>query len=75
MPRITPVNWKALVKVFEADGFVYERTNGDHMAYVKAGVVRPIIIPKHREIGPHVIRSNMRTAGMSRKRYFELLGG
>lgn len=43
------------------------------MAFVKPGVLRPVIIPKYREIGLDIIKSNMRTAGMSRDRYLELL--
>jgi len=61
--------------VFESDGFVQDRNAGSHIALVKKGVLRPVIIPRYSEIGVHIIRSNMRTAGMSRKRYLRLLGG
>ena len=40
----------------------------------KPGVQRPIVIPAKREVEVHVIKSNLRTAGMTRERYFELLG-
>jgi predicted RNA binding protein YcfA (HicA-like mRNA interferase family) len=62
-----------LVRLFEADGFVKSRTRGSHVAMTKAGVLRPIIIPMYDEVGPDIIKSNMKTAGMSRERYFELL--
>lgn len=73
MPKLTPVDWKTLVKVFEADGFKHERTQGDHMSFIKPGVLRPVVIPKYKSIGLDIIKSNMRTAGMDRKRYFQLL--
>ena len=73
MPRITPVHWKVLECIFQKDGFRFDRQNGDHRAYVKPGVLRPVIIPTHNEIDPFLIKSNMRTAKMSRERFLELL--
>jgi predicted RNA binding protein YcfA (HicA-like mRNA interferase family) len=73
MPRITPVNWKVLECIFLKDGFTFDRQVGDHRAYVKAGVLRPVIIPTYKEIDVDIIQSNIRTAGMTRERYFELL--
>lgn len=71
--RITPVDWKTLKKVFEASGFVHERTVGSHISMIKAGVLRPVIIPKYKEIDRDIILSNMRTAGLSRAEYLALL--
>ncbi len=73
MPKLTPIDWRTLVKIFEADGFVKERQRGSHVSFSKAGVVRPVIIPTYSEIGVEIIKRNMRTAGMDRARYFELL--
>jgi hypothetical protein len=39
----------------------------------KPGVFRPVIVPKYKEVGRDIIKNNMRTAGMSTKRYFQLL--
>ena len=73
MPKLGPVDWRTLVRVFELDGFRQERTKGSHISLVKDGIKRPVVIPTYSEIGPDIITSNMRTAGMSRERYFELL--
>jgi predicted RNA binding protein YcfA (HicA-like mRNA interferase family) len=73
MPRLTPVKWQILECIFEKDGFVFEREEGDHRCYTKDGVLRPVVIPKYPEIDVDIIRGNMRTANMSRERYFELL--
>ncbi|NKC14061.1 MAG: addiction module toxin, HicA family [Gammaproteobacteria bacterium] len=56
-----------------ADGFTHDRTTGSHVVLSKPGVLRPVIVPKYAEVGLDIIRSNMRTAGMSRSRYFSLL--
>ena len=73
MPRLTPVDWKTLVKVFEAAGFTNDRTRGSHIVMVKEGIARPVIIPMYDEVGRDIIISNLRTAGISRKEYFKLL--
>ncbi len=73
MPKLSPVSYKQLVRVFEADGFRWVRTEGDHMVYTKPGVLRPVVIPKYAAVPVFVIKNNLRTAGMSRERYFELL--
>jgi len=73
MPRITPVYWKVLECIFKKDGFKFDRQSGAHRCYVKAGIARPVIIPTYKEIDTEIIRSNMRTAKMTRDRYFELL--
>jgi len=73
MSRITPVKWKTLECIFEKDGFVFDRQEGDHRSYIKEGIPRPVVIPTYKEIDVEIIKSNMRTAGMSREKYFELL--
>jgi len=73
MPRITPIAWKVLECIFLKEGFRFDRQNGDHRIYVKKGVLRPVVIPKYKEIDTEIIKSNMRSAKMSRDRYFELL--
>jgi predicted RNA binding protein YcfA (HicA-like mRNA interferase family) len=73
MPSLRPVPYKLLVTLFERDGFVFDRQRGDHLIYVKSGVARPLVIPAYSEIPVFIIKNLLRTAGMSRDRYFELL--
>jgi len=73
MPRITPVHWRTLEKVFFAAGFQFARQEGSHRSYVKSGVSRPIVIPTYDEIPVSIIRNNLKTAGISRDEYFRLL--
>jgi predicted RNA binding protein YcfA (HicA-like mRNA interferase family) len=73
MPKLSPVSYKVLQCVFEHDGFEHVRTEGDHMVFTKADVLRPLVIPKYSSVPVFIIKNNMRTAGMSRERYFELL--
>ena len=74
MPRLRPLHYRDLVAVFEKEGFVFSRQHGDHLAYTKPGVKRPLIIPTYRSVPTFIIKNLIRSAGLSRDRYFELLG-
>jgi len=73
MPRLTPVHWQALEKVFLAAGFRFARQEGSHRSYLRPGILRPIVIPTYRDVPVSIIRSNLKTAGISRDEYFRLL--
>ena len=72
--KITPIHHRRLVKVFELDGFTVMRQKGDHLILTKPGVSRPVVIKTSpRNVPVTHIMTNLRTAGISRDRYFELL--
>jgi predicted RNA binding protein YcfA (HicA-like mRNA interferase family) len=73
MPRITPTDWQTQVRIFEAYGCTFARQKGDHLVYHHPKARRPVVIPRYAEITVTVIRANMRTVGMTREEYFELL--
>ena len=41
--RITPLNYKKLIKLFEKFGFTVSRYHGDHIVMSKKGIIRPIV--------------------------------
>ena len=74
MPKIVPLDYRKLVQIFEAEGFIISRTKGDHISMTKPGIKRPVVI----KTSPHKvpiahIRTNLTTAGISRDNYFQLL--
>ena len=73
MPRIIPTDWRTQVRIFEAYGCVFVRQKGDHLIYRHPNARRPVVIPRYKEITVTVIKSNMRTVGMTREEYLELL--
>lgn len=74
MQRITPIPYRLLVKVFVLDGFSVKRQKGDHLILTKPGVKRPVVIKvSPGEVPVTHIMTNLRTASISRERYFELL--
>ena len=74
MPKLNPVSYKNLIKVFEAEGFACTRIEGDHLILTKAGILRPVVIPMYSSIPVFIIKNNLKTAGISRERFFEILG-
>ena len=73
MPRLTPLPWRTLERVFLAAGFTFARQVGSHRTYTKPGVLRPLVLPTYDEVPISIIRNNLRTAGLSREEFFELL--
>jgi predicted RNA binding protein YcfA (HicA-like mRNA interferase family) len=72
--KITPIHYRELVKVFESDGFTVMRQAGDHLILTKPGIKRPVVIKTSPHAVPvtHIL-TNLKTAQISRERYFELL--
>jgi predicted RNA binding protein YcfA (HicA-like mRNA interferase family) len=56
LPKIVPIDYRTLVKVFELDGFTIQRQKGDHIVLTKPGVKRPLVIQSSkgsRDSHPH----------------------
>jgi predicted RNA binding protein YcfA (HicA-like mRNA interferase family) len=70
VPAIRPAHYQELVRVLEQDGFIYDRTEGEHRIYTKPGVGRPLVIPMYRAVPVFLIKNLLRSADMSRERYF-----
>ena len=73
MPKIVPIPASRLRKIFEKAGFKCVRIEGDHYVYKKQGIMRPVVIPDWPEVPVFIIKNNIRTAGISRELYFQLL--
>jgi hypothetical protein len=51
----------------------HKRKEGSHHILTFVGAKRAVAIPEYDEIGVEIIKNNMRTVGMTREQYFELL--
>jgi len=71
--KIRPTHFQVQAKIFKKAGCTYVRTKGDHLIYHYPGAIRPVIIPKYKEVPVFIIKNNMRVVGMSRENYLELL--
>lgn len=59
MPKITPVDWKKLVKIFQLYGCEYKRKKGSHHILTHPEAVRAVVIPEYDEIDIEIIKNNM----------------
>ncbi len=73
MSRIFPIHYQKLVRVLQQEGFVLARERGDHMIFTKQGILRPVVVPRYAQLPVFIIKNVLRTARVSRERYFELL--
>ncbi|NUO79750.1 type II toxin-antitoxin system HicA family toxin [candidate division KSB1 bacterium] len=74
MPKITPIHYEKLIKVFESEGFQIVRKRGDHIMMTKTGIKRPVVIKTSpKEVPIAHIKTNLNSAGISREKFFEIL--
>lgn len=73
MPRIAPIHHSKLVRVLELEGFSLVRVRGDHMIFTKPGIERPAVVPRYDPLPVFIIKNVLRTARISRERYFYLI--
>ena len=73
MTRLFPTDYKTQLKIFQLYGCKYKRKVGSHHVLTHPSAKRAVVIPEYNEIDIDIIKNNMRTAGMTRDEYFELL--
>lgn len=73
MPKLYPTNWQIQLKIFVLFGCTYKRKKGSHHILNCPKAKRAVVIPEYDEIDVDIIKNNMRTAGISREKYFKLL--
>lgn len=75
VPKLGPVPWRKFEKVLLKLGCVFvEQNRTSHRKYRRADLQRPIIVPVHnKDLPTMIIRSNLKTLGISREEYLEIL--
>ena len=73
MPKLTPTDWETQLKIFQAYGCKYKRKKGSHHILTCPNAKRAVVIPEYDEIDIDIIKNNMRTVGMSREDYFNII--
>jgi len=59
--------------VFGKLGYRMAGQKGSHIKLEKAGTARPLIVPRYNEVGIDIIQNLIRTAGIDREAFLELL--
>jgi len=71
--RITPLKTTKLIKLCEKLGWKRARIKGDHLALVKEGSPRPIIIKLTKMSPQWLILQTIKNLGITREEYFKLI--
>lgn len=75
MSKLPVCSGNDAVRAFERAGWAKARQKGSHTTLVKSGTVVVLTIPLHRELGPGLLRSLVRKAGITVEEFGELLKG
>lgn len=73
MAGLRPVSFKRFEKFLLHVGCKHKRTKGDHAIYDRSDLKRPIVVPMDTEVTPFIIRTNLRTLGLTVKQYLEII--
>jgi len=73
MPKLPQVSGKDAVKVFEKAGWNVARQKGSHIVLVRPGSIYSLSIPLHDELGPGLLRDQIRKAGLTIDEFIDLL--
>ena len=73
MPKLPQVSGKDAVQVFEKAGWNVARQKGSHIVLVRPGSIYSLSIPLHDELGPGLLRDQIRKAGLTVDEFIYLL--
>lgn len=73
MPKLPVVSGNGAVQVFEKAGWNVARQKGSHVVLVKPGSMYSLSIPLHDELGPGLLRDQIRKAGLTVDEFIVLL--
>lgn len=73
MPKLPVVSGNGVVQAFEKAGWNVARQKGSHVVLVKPGSMYSLSIPLHDELGPGLLRDQIRKAGLTVDEFIVLL--
>ncbi|HEY4501451.1 MAG TPA: type II toxin-antitoxin system HicA family toxin [Candidatus Paceibacterota bacterium] len=74
MPHIGSTHWKEFEKFLLSVGCEFKREKGDHRIYWKAGIKRPIVLPRDTSLPAFIILNNLKVLGIGREEYLRFIG-
>jgi predicted RNA binding protein YcfA (HicA-like mRNA interferase family) len=73
MPKMPRISGQQAVRAFGKAGWKAVRQKGSHVALIKEGSIFTLSIPLHKELGPGLLRDQIRKAGLSVEEFIERL--
>ena len=72
MVRLPVMSGDDFVKTMRKTGYVRDHTEGSHMILLHSSRSR-LSVPRHKELGPGLLRALIKDAGLSRDEFLALL--
>jgi predicted RNA binding protein YcfA (HicA-like mRNA interferase family) len=73
MDQLGRIGWKRFEKFLLKIGCEFKGQEGSHRKYKKDGLARPIILPVVDDLASFIIANNLRTLGIPRKTFIEMI--
>ena len=73
MTKLPVCSGEAAVRAFQRAGWTWARQRGSHVSLVKADSAVVLTVPLQRELGPGLLRSLIRKAGLTVEEFRALL--
>lgn len=73
MPKLPRISGQQAVRAFEKAEWRVVRQRGSHVVMTKTGSIVTLSVPLHTELGPGLLRDQIRKAGLSVEEFIELL--
>lgn len=73
MSEIDQISWRKFEKFLLKIGCKFKRQKGDHRIYWKAGILRPIVVPKESTLPVFIILNNLRILGVTKEKFLEIV--
>jgi predicted RNA binding protein YcfA (HicA-like mRNA interferase family) len=73
MARLPVCSGADAIRAFERVGWSRASQRGSHVTLIKSGAIVVLTVPLHRELGPGLLRSLIRKAGMTVEEFADLL--
>lgn len=73
MPKLPSISSRKFRAVLERIGCRLDRIDGDHYVYMRAGLIRPVVVPVRKDLPMYIVLNNLRTLGLARKEFIKLL--
>lgn len=73
MAKLAPIKRAKFETFLRLIGCTLKRTKGDHLIYVRPGLKRPVVITADKEVPVFIIRTNLRTLGLSIEEYITII--
>ena len=73
MTKLPTCSGEEAIRAFQRAGWTQYRQRGSHVTLTKSGISVVLTVPLHSELGPGLLRSLIRKAGLTPDQFRELL--